>query len=78
MIIDSDEFGQESNYSAAWVENAWFQNANAIDCSGHPYVTISFETRYRCWDNGASDDSEKCLVEVSRDGVNWPDIATAD
>ena len=78
LIVDSDEFGQESNYSAAWVENAWFQNAEAIDCSGHPYVTISFETRYRCWDNGASDDSEKCLVEVSRDGVNWPDIATAD
>ena len=37
LIIDSDEFGQESNYSAAWVENAWFQNANAIDCSGHPF-----------------------------------------
>lgn len=78
LIVDSDEFGQESNYSAAWVENCWFQNAEAIDCSGHPYVTISFETRYRCWDNGASDDSEKCLVEVSRDGVNWPDVATAD
>jgi hypothetical protein len=78
LIIDSDEFGQESNYSAAWVENAWFQNATAIDCSGHPYVTISFETRYRCWDNGASDDSEKCLVEISRDGVNWPDVSTSD
>ena len=39
-------------------------------------VKIAFQTRYRCWDNGASDDSEKCLVEISRDGINWPDINT--
>jgi hypothetical protein len=39
-------------------------------------VKIAFQTRYRCWDNGASDDSEKCLVEVSRDGINWPDVNT--
>jgi hypothetical protein len=78
IIVDSDLFGADANYSADWVENCWFQNADAIDCSAHPYVSISFQTRYRCWDNGGSDDSEKCLVEVSRDGVNWPDVNSSD
>ena len=78
IIVDSDLFGADANYSADWVENCWFQNAQAIDCSAHPYVSLSFQTRYRCWDNGASDDSEKCLVEVSRDGVNWPDVNSSD
>lgn len=76
IILDSDLFGADANYDAAWIENAWFQTANSIDCSAYDFVSMSFETRYRCWDNGASDDSEKCLVEVSRDGINWPDVST--
>ena len=76
LIVDSDLFGQDANYDAAWIENSWVQTANSIDCSTLDYVSISLETRYRCWDNGASDDSEKCLIEISRDGVNWPDIET--
>lgn len=76
LIVDSDLFGADANYSAAWIENSWVQTADPIDCSSLEFVSISFETRYRCWDNGSSDDSEKCLVEVSRDGVNWPDIDT--
>jgi hypothetical protein len=74
--VDSDLFGEDANYSAAWIENSWFQTAEAIDCSSLESVSISIETRYRCWDNGSSDDSEKCLIEISRDGVNWPDIST--
>ena len=76
LIVDSDLYGAEENYSASWVENSWVQTAEPINCSATEFVRMSFQTRYRCWDNGASDDSEKCLVEVSRDGVNWPDIAT--
>lgn len=76
LIVDSDLFGADANYSAAWIENSWVQTGEAIDCSSLEYVSISLETRYRCWDNGASDDSEKCLIEISRDGVNWPDINT--
>jgi hypothetical protein len=76
LIVDSDLFGADANYSAAWIENSWVQTGEAIDCSSLEYVSISMETRYRCWDNGASDDSEKCLIEISRDGVNWPDIST--
>ncbi len=76
LIVDSDLFGADANYGAAWIENSWVQTANAIDCSTLDFVSISLETRYRCWDNGGSDDSEKCLIEISRDGVNWPDIST--
>ena len=78
IIVDSDLFGADANYDANWVENCWFQTVATIDCSEHPYVSISLETRYRCWDNGGSDDSEKCLIEVSRDGVNWPAIDNWD
>jgi hypothetical protein len=76
LIIDSDLFGADANYSAAWIENSWVQTTDPIDCSSLDFVSISFETRYRCWDNGSSDDSEKCLIEISRDGINWPDIST--
>ena len=76
LIVDSDLFGADANYSAAWIENSWVQTADPIDCSSLEFVSISLETRYRCWDNGSSDDSEKCLIEISRDGVNWPNIET--
>ena len=76
LMVDSDLFGADANYDANWVENCWVQTASPIDCSAEPFVSISLETRYRCWDNGSSDDSEKCLIEISRDGVNWPDIST--
>lgn len=78
IMVDSDLFGADANYDANWVENCWFQTVAPIDCSDHPYVSISLETRYRCWDNGGSDDSEKCLIEVSRDGINWPAIDNWD
>ena len=35
---------------------------------------MAFQTRYRCWDNGSSDGSEKCFVEISRDGITWPTL----
>ena len=76
LIVDSDLFGADANYSAAWIENSWVQTAEPINCSATEFIRMSFQTRYRCWDNGSSDDSEKCLVEISRDGVNWPDIST--
>ena len=72
LLVDSDEFGSDVQYSASWVENSWVQTAQPIDLLGHQYVKMTFETRYRCWDNGASDGNEKCFVEFSRDGVTWP------
>ncbi|HIK67082.1 MAG TPA: hypothetical protein EYF95_03850, partial [Flavobacteriales bacterium] len=78
IMVDSDLFGQDANYDANWVENCWFSTVTPINCTDHQYVSISLETRYRCWDNGGSDDSEKCLIEISRDGVNWPAIDSWD
>lgn len=74
MMVDSDLFGGEEGGTG--IENNWFQSANPIDCSAYPYVSISFETFYRMWDGGSSDGNEYCLVEVSRDGVTWPDVTT--
>ena len=76
LIVDSDLFGADANYSASWIENSWVQTAEPINCGATEFIRMSFQTRYRCWDNGSSDDSEKCLVEISRDGVNWPNIST--
>jgi len=76
LIVDSDLFGADANYSAAWIENSWVQTAQPINCSTTEFIRMSFQTRYRCWDSGSSNDSEKCLVEISRDGVNWPDISS--
>ncbi|MGB1123425.1 MAG: hypothetical protein ACPG08_07855, partial [Flavobacteriales bacterium] len=33
LIVDSDLFGADANYSAAWIENSWVQTADPIDCS---------------------------------------------
>ena len=77
LLIDSDLFGADANYDASWVENSWAQTVDPIDCSAYPYVSVSFQTRYRCWDNGASDGSEKCFVEISRDGTTWPTLTNA-
>ena len=77
LLVDSDLFGADANYSADWVENCWVQTADPIDCSMHEFVSISMQTRYRCSDNGGCDGSEKCFIEVSRDGVTWPSITGA-
>ena len=74
LIVDSDLFGGDINYGANWVENCWVQTAEPVDCSAYPYVSMAFQTRYRCWDNGSSDGSEKCFVEISRDGITWPTL----
>lgn len=76
IMVDSDLFGDDANYDAAWVENCWFQTAMPIDCSAEEFVTISLETRYRYWDVLSSD--AQCFIEISRDGVNWPSIETRD
>ena len=76
LLIDSDLYGADYGDGANWVENSWVQTAEPMSCAITDFVRMSFQTRYRCWDNGNSNDNEKCLVEVSRDGVNWPDINT--
>ena len=76
LMVDSDLYGAVDAYDAAWTENAWVQTANAVPMDSAEFVAITFETRYRCWDNGASDGTEKCFVEISRDGTTWPDLTS--
>lgn len=74
MMVDSDLFGGETG--GDWVENCWFQTTNPIDCSAYDHVSLKFETYYYMWDGGSSDGNEYCLVELSTDGVTWPDVET--
>ena len=66
-MVDSDLYGAVAQYDANWVENSWVQTVAPIDCSANPYGPFRFNPlpllRQR-----ASDGSEKCFVEVSRDG----------
>ena len=75
-MVDSDLYGAVDAYDAAGTENAWVQTANAVPMDSAEFVAITFETRYRCWDNGTSDGTEKCFVEISRDGTTWPDLTS--
>ena len=74
MLVDSDLHGGENG--GVDIENCWFQTVQPINCSAHPFVSISFETFYYMWDGGSSDGNEYCLLEVSRDGVTWPNLNT--
>ncbi len=74
MMVDSDEFGGTTG--GDWVENCWFQNTVGINCALAAHVSLKFDTFYRMWDGGADDGNEYCLVEVSTDGINWPDVNT--
>ena len=76
VMVDSDLFGSDENYAASWVENCWFTIDEAVDFTGHPFVTVEFENRYRCWDN--TTDIERCYLEISLDGLNWPDPETLE
>lgn len=73
MMVDSD--GEANQVE---IENCYFQMVDPVDCSEHPFVSISFETQYRMWDGGSSDGNEFCWVEVSTDGTTWPDQSTTD
>ncbi len=68
LIVDSDAYSS----GGGGLENCWVQTIDPINCSELEDVTISFQTRYRCWDNGSNDGNERCYIEISRDGENWP------
>lgn len=74
MMVDSDLYGGEEGGTG--IENCWFQNTEAISCTDFPFVSIRFQNQYYMWDGGNDDGNEYCLVEVSRDGVTWPEPNT--
>jgi hypothetical protein len=76
VMVDSDLFGAEEAYAASWIENCWFNIDDPVDLTGHDFVTVEFENYYRCWDN--TTDVERCYMEISLDGVNWPSAETLE
>ena len=76
LLVDSDLFGAEESYAASWVENCWVTMQTPADFTGYPFVTVEFENFYRCWDN--TTDIERCYLELSLDGVNWPSPETLE
>ena len=69
LLVDSDLVGAERT-RGIWVENCWVTMETPADFTGYPFVTVEFENFYRCWDN--TTDIERCYLELSLDGVNWP------
>ena len=74
IMVDSDQFGADENYAASWVENCWVTINDPVDLTNFENVSVEFATYYRCWDN--TTDIERCFLEVSLDGVSWPDPTT--
>ncbi len=74
MLVDSEIYGALNN--GVEVENCWFQTAAPISLNGLNEVGLSFQSYYRMWDGGNDDGNEYCLVEVSTDGITWPDVTT--
>jgi hypothetical protein len=60
------------------VENCWFQTAEPIDITGLDEISLRFQNNYR--NHGFSifqgPNSPRLLVEISTDGVTWPDVQT--
>ncbi len=58
------------------VDNCWIQTAEPIDISGQDDISLRFQTHYK---NQVSSifqgpNSPRLLVEISTDGITWPDI----
>ena len=41
LLVDSDLYGAEVQYDAAYIENSWAQTAQPINLADHPYVTMT-------------------------------------
>ena len=81
---NSNGFMTVSSNNSQWgdisgpVENCWFQTAESIDITGLDEISIRFQSTYK--NDGFSifqgPNSPRLLVEVSTDGVTWPDVQT--
>ena len=69
LMVDSDLNGDMNQ-----CENTWAQRTNSFDLSEASNVKIGFFNHYRQWDTYGC--GSYCLLEISRDGVSWPDPNT--
>ena len=70
LLLDSDAAGT----ALGPLENAWAQLVTPFSTLGNPNVALSFFTYFRTYQPS----EEYCLLEVSRDGTTWPDVATSE
>lgn len=68
LMLDSDAAGA----ALGPLENCWAELVTPFTTVGTPSVALSFYNYFRTYQV----DDEYCLLEVSRDGVTWPDVAT--
>ena len=68
LLLDSDAAGS----AVGPLENCWVDLVTPFTTVGTPSVALSFYNYFRTY----LVDDEYCLLEVSRDGVTWPDVAT--
>ena len=67
LMVDSDLNGNQFS-----CENTWVQSNFSVDLTNNPNVIIGFENYYRRYDY---DCPSYCLLEISRDGVTWPNTS---
>ena len=70
LLLDSDAAGT----ALGPLENAWAELVTPFSTVGNPSVALSFFSYFRTY----QPTSEYCLLEVSRDGTTWPDVATSE
>ena len=70
LLLDSDAAGT----ALGPLENAWAELVTPFSTLGNPSVALSFFTYFRTYQPS----EEYCLLEVSRDGTTWPDVATSE
>jgi uncharacterized repeat protein (TIGR01451 family) len=61
------------------VENCWFQTSQPINIAGLDDIYLRFETAHNsAFPNyyQSPNHAPKCLLEISTDGITWPDIST--
>ncbi|MEZ4800902.1 MAG: T9SS type A sorting domain-containing protein [Flavobacteriales bacterium] len=58
------------------IENCWFQTAQPIDITGFDDISLRFQTHYTKVGLAVyqGPNSPRLLVEISTDGITWPDI----
>lgn len=70
LLLDSDAAGT----AVGPLENSWVDLTTSFTTVGHPRIALSFFNYFRTYQSA----SEYCLLEVSRDGMTWPDVATSE
>ena len=70
LMLDSDAAGE----AVGPTENCWMDLTVPFSTIGNSSIALTFYNYFRTY----QPESEYCLLEVSRDGVTWPDVSTTE